>query len=89
MWYGGSSPHQPFQDPSPQSPPPIGPNILRPMITAPQPPRELLGDLVAGVVLSALSPWASRQAAGLEHPLVQLLAARAERLLLALVGPAL
>ena len=35
VWYGGLSPHQPFQDPSPQSPPPIGPNILRPMITAP------------------------------------------------------
>src|SRR5581483_8077795 len=35
LWYGGSSPHQPFHCPSPQSPPPTGPNMLRPITPAP------------------------------------------------------
>src|SRR5919204_2206713 len=35
LWYGGSSPHQPFHCSSPQSPPPTGPNMLRPITPAP------------------------------------------------------
>src|SRR5919204_3659418 len=35
LWYGGSSPHQPFHCSSPQSPPPTGPNMLRPITAAP------------------------------------------------------
>src|SRR3984957_7771057 len=36
-WYGGLSPHQPFQSGPPQSSP-AGPNILRPRMKAPNPP---------------------------------------------------
>src|ERR687888_746162 len=35
LWYGGSSPHQPFHCSSPQSPPCTGPNMLRPITPAP------------------------------------------------------
>src|SRR5919108_1421273 len=40
LWYGGSSPHQPFHSSSPQSPPLGGPNMLRPITPAPMFSRD-------------------------------------------------
>src|SRR3954470_23998198 len=40
LWYGGLSPHQPFHCSSPQSPPPMGPNMLRPITPAPMFSRD-------------------------------------------------
>src|SRR6266852_8681940 len=62
LWYGGSSPHQPFHCPPPQSPPPTGPNMLRPM--TPAPTFSSVSSMIR--VLSFASPpcppCASRQA---------------------------
>ena len=43
VWNGGSSPHQPFQGSSSQSPR-WGLNLLRPMISTPMPSFQCLGE---------------------------------------------
>ena len=55
---GGSSPHQPFQSGSVQGPR-TGPNMLRPMTTAPVPAAASSHDLAAGVDLAALAARAA------------------------------
>src|SRR5919199_1915838 len=85
LWYGGSSPHQPFHCSSLQSPPPTGPNMLRPI--TPAPTFSSVSCMMR--VLSFTSPPClscdSRQAASENGPVMQPLPTLAERVLLALV----
>ena len=88
VWNGGSSPHQPFAFGSSSHGPAPPLNICRPMIVGAG-ARDL-----SSMTSSRRSPrrrsrpCASRHACGVERPLVQLLAALAERILERLVGPA-
>src|SRR5215213_2230216 len=83
LWYGGSSPHQPFHCSSPQSPPRTGPNMLRPI--TPAPTFSSVSSMIR--VLSFTSPPClrcdSRQAAS---ETAQSCSRSPERVLLALVG---
>src|ERR671932_662356 len=63
LWYGGSSPHHPFHCPSPQSPPPTGPNMLRPITPAPMFSRDSSTIRVLGLTSPPCLSCASRQAA--------------------------
>ena len=85
-WYGGLSPHQPFQSSSPHAPR-IGPNMLRPMIVAPMPVSPgAANSLVQALVAARLADHRAEEPGG-EHPLVQVFPADAERLFAALIGP--
>src|SRR3954452_18489764 len=63
LWYGGLSPHQPFHCPSPQSPPPTGPNMFRPMTAAPT--FSSVSSMIRELAFTSPPslPCASRQAA--------------------------
>ena len=74
QWYGGSSPHQPFHSSSSHGPR-IGPNMLRPMIEAPMPSKPRGHEVVVDALVAALFAGHLAPESGLEHPLVQLLAA--------------
>src|ERR671925_795953 len=63
LWYGGSSPHQPFHCSSPQSPPPTGPNMLRPITPAPMFARDSSTIRELGLTSPPSLSCASRQAA--------------------------
>ena len=86
MWNGGSSPHQPCQGSSPHGPGPP-PNLPRPMISAPTFASASSTTAVLAFTSPPSLPWGSRHALSANDPLVQALAALAERLLLALVRP--
>jgi len=59
VWKGGSSPHQPFHSSSIHWPR-WGPNLLRPMISAPMPGPQLLAKASSTPVLPPDSPHISR-----------------------------
>ena len=84
-WYGGLSPHQPFQSGPPQSSP-AGPNILRPRMKAPKP--SAVARAKRSSVPAVFSDHRSK-GPGREEPIHQFLAPFAERMLQALVraGP--
>jgi hypothetical protein len=83
-WYGGLSPHQPFQSGPPQSSP-AGPNILRPRMKAPKPSAVGAGEAIVGAAV--FSDHRSK-GPGREEPIHQFLPPFAERMLQALVRPA-
>src|SRR3954471_4706378 len=59
-WKGGLSPHQPFHDSSHGPGPP--PNMFRPMMVAPAPPRMSSANGVLALTSPPSSPWLSRNA---------------------------
>src|SRR5438067_1946292 len=59
-WKGGLSPHQPFHDSSHGPGPP--PNMFRPMMVAPAPPRMSSANGVLAFTSPPSSPWLSRNA---------------------------
>src|SRR4051794_20744152 len=59
-WNGGLSPHQPCQDSSHGPGPP--PNMFRPMMLAPAPPRISSANGVLALTSPPCSPWLSRNA---------------------------
>ena len=85
-WNGGLAPHQPFHGFVASQGPGWPPNMLRPMIVAPDVRERLLDDGRALVHLAALQALQRAPGRQREHPLVQAHAAHAERILHALVG---
>ena len=82
-WKGGSSPHQPFQGSSPQGPSP--PNMFLPMTTAPTFSIASSMTAVDAVHLAALPAVGLAPGLQGQGPLVELLPALAEGVLLALI----
>src|SRR5215204_3388695 len=83
--YGGSSPHEPFHSSSPQSPPAGGPNMFRPITPAPMFSAascitRVLSLTSPPFLAVGLAPGGQR-----DHPVVEPLAALAERVLVALL----
>src|SRR5438067_2833977 len=66
-WKGGSSPHQPFHQSFSHGPGPP-PNMFRPMIVAPAPPRMSSANAVLALTSPPSPPWLSRNAlSGISH----------------------
>ena len=87
LWNGGSSPHQPRHGSSPHGPRLAGPNLPRPMISAPTLAISCATTAVLAFSSPPSMPWGSRHAFEPDDPVMEVLAALAERVLLGLVRP--